>query len=362
MDNGPEICLGSVRPSIEPTINLYIPLVVFPTRLKTGIIIGSKCPRVRAHNGSSHGVFMKGNLPNHLNRIVFTLTLCIILSPIQAPGGQLYRWVDAEGTIHLTEDPSSIPHQFQDQVQKRNLESPGAFPSKMETQIMNADKREGGSRIGLKRFEIPYQGFEGTARRIIIPVTLNDSVTANLLIDTGAPYLVISPKLAKRLGLVGDKESGLQITAGGIGGTVPAMLAMVDSVKVGDAEAAFLPATITEIPSEEFEGLVGMDFMANYRISIDSSKSVITFDEQPAQQDRPGGHDEIWWRSNFRNITRLKSEWNSYLRALDSANLSWSETETRKKLGKSQFDEAEKLYRKLERFASDNAVPVNWRR
>ncbi|HTY64312.1 MAG TPA: retropepsin-like aspartic protease [Acidobacteriota bacterium] len=242
------------------------------------------------------------------------------------------------------------------------LETPVEPEGRPEIQRPTASESTRGTSSNLKRIEVPFRAFEGSARRIIIPVTFNDSVTANLLLDTGAPGLTISPKLADRLGLINEQDGNLRIMTGGIGGTVPAMLAVVDAVSVGEAHAEFLPAVITEIPSEEFEGLVGMDFMANYRISIDNEKNVLAFDELPPQIERPGGHDEIWWRSNFREFSRLKDEWKEYQKEIATANLASSEADRIVKIVKTQSSEADRIYRKLESYAREKAVPVTWRR
>jgi predicted aspartyl protease len=295
------------------------------------------------------------------HRAFLITTLVSLLHASLSFGMQLYRWTDEEGTVHMTEDPSTIPPQFRNQTQKKHLtpatESDPAMPAQPYSAAINTAKPSD----GLKRFDIPFQGFEGTARRIIIPVTFNESITANLLVDTGAPGLMISPQLAEKLGLADEKETNLKITAGGIGGSVPALLAVVDSVRIGEATSEFLPATITPIPSEAFEGLVGMDFLANYRISIDNVRNVLTFEEMTTRQDRPGGHDEHWWRSNFRIIEHQKAELRRYLTSLQNTNTPSNETETMKQLAKSQYDAAEKLQSRLERYASDNAVPSDWR-
>jgi hypothetical protein len=212
-----------------------------------------------------------------------------------------------------------------------------------------------------KHFVVPYQAFEGTSRRIIIPVTFNESVTERMLLDTGSPGLMITPKLAGRLGLIDEDSGGLMVMAAGIGGSVPAMLAVVDSIVVGEARAEFLPVTITKVPSNDFEGLVGMDFLANYKIGIDSDNSVLVFDELPPQREKPGGHDEAWWRSNYLNISRLRSEWSNYLASLEQRNVASSDTERIKKIATSQYEEANKLYQRLEQYARENAVPTNWR-
>jgi predicted aspartyl protease len=307
------------------------------------------------------GELMQHTVFQTITRVCFIWILCFLLLPIFSFSGQIYRWVDEEGTVHMTEDLATIPPQFRDKTKKKTLEStiesgPGIMPRPYPGTI-NTNR----SLDGLKQFEISYQGFEGSSRRIIVPVTFNDSVTAHLLVDTGAPSLMISPQLAEKLGILEEQDNALKITAGGIGGSVPAMLAVVDSVRIGEATAEFLPATIAPIPSDAFEGLVGMDFLSNYRISIDSTRSVIAFDELPARQERPGGHDEAWWRTNFRIIERSKSEWRQYLASLENINTPSNETESIKKLAEIQYAAAERFRIRLEKFASDNAVPNNWR-
>jgi hypothetical protein len=268
----------------------------------------------------------------------------------------LFKWVDEEGTVHMTDTLSQVPPQYRNQVDKKNLElAPSAFS---DPKLHPPES----SRNALRHVEVRFQGFEGRSRRIIIPVTFNDSVEARLLLDTGSPGLMISPALAKRLGLLDERETMLRVMTGGIGGAMPAVLAVVDTVRVGEARAEFLPATITQIPSSEFEGLVGMDFMSNYRISLDVKNGLLAFDELPPQSDRPGGHDESWWRSNFHNFEKLRDQWGDYLQKLDGESLTTSEKERRAKIVKDQYDAADNLWRRLDRFARDNAVPVEWRR
>jgi len=293
---------------------------------------------------------------------IFALVFLSILCPVCSLGGEFYKWVDAEGTVHVTDNIASIPPQYRDQVQKRVSQAAPEPEAKPEPQKSSTGNTHAPPEAGLKRFEVPYRPFEGMARRIIIPVTLNNSVPARLLLDTGSPGLVITPDLADRLGLFDKQDGNLLTTAGGIGGRVPAILSIVDSIKVGDAQADFLPATITPLGSDDYEGLVGMDFVANYRIAIDTTNNVLVFFELPPRSDKPGGHDEAWWRQHFDRFSRAKTEWSNYLEEVGKANLSTSETQKFSTFAKSQCDEADKLLRKLEIYARDNAVPITWRR
>jgi hypothetical protein len=287
----------------------------------------------------------------------FVLFLFLVFQPVFSSAGDLYKWADDEGVVHMTDTLSQVPPQYRDQVDRKTLQITTQPDTKAESQRSSGD-----AGANLKHFEVPYQAFEGTSRRIIIPVTFNESVSARLLLDTGSPGLMISPELADRLGLLDEQGGNLYVLTGGIGGSVPAILAVVDSVRVGDARAEFLPATITQMPSGEFEGLVGMDFMANYKIGIDTANSILVFYELPPQVDRPGGHDEAWWRHNFQTFDGLKAKWGNYLQNLEKKDMTSSEKERQLKIARNQYDQADQLCRKLERYARDNAVPVQWRR
>ncbi len=272
-----------------------------------------------------------------------------------------FKWVDEEGVVHMTDALSQVPPQYRSQVEKKNY---SANPQTVEgSEIPSAtasDKSEKGM-TNLKHFEVRYIPFEGSARRIIIPVTLNESVTADLLLDTGSPGLMISQELANRLGIPNEKDEGLKILTGGIGGTTPATLAVIDTIRVGDATAEFFPVAITQIPSNAFEGLIGMDFLANYKVSIDINRSIVIFNELPSQSDKPGGHEEAWWRSNFQKISRLRDEWSNFLDKMKTDDTLSYEKERRIKIARKQYEEADSLYHRLERYARENVVPTDWR-
>jgi predicted aspartyl protease len=111
-----------------------------------------------------------------------------------------------------------------------------------------------------------------SGRAIIVPVTFNGSVTANLLLDTGASMTMISRRLANNLALPAI-ASGL---FSGIGGTVNAQIARVDSIKVGDAEVGAMPVSVHDSARfPRFEGLLGMDFLGHFHLSVDSAKRLL---------------------------------------------------------------------------------------
>ncbi len=209
-----------------------------------------------------------------------------------------------------------------------------------------------------KRYVIPYQG---TARRIIIPVTFNRSITVPMLLDTGAPGMFISTELAEKLGLLDNDEGNLETIAGGIGGTIPAIFTIIDSIQVGEAEDKFIPTTISELKIPGFEGLVGMDFMGKYSMQLDTRKREVILEELPESPSRPAGHDELWWRATFQRFKATRDGWRNYREAYRQVSANTSSMKKVKSMIGKQHDRADYLYNRLKVYASEHSVPLEWR-
>ncbi|HEX9758397.1 MAG TPA: retropepsin-like aspartic protease [Nitrospiria bacterium] len=281
-----------------------------------------------------------------------------------------YKWIDENGIIHFSDSSAGIPPQFRENTLKESFEEQEKEKKKQrkeekkteELLLLEALQKEDKPQT----FEIPYDPYEGMARRIIIPVTFNESVTAPMVLDTGAPGLIISPELAEELGLMDEDATKLIVNAGGIGGSVPAIRTIIDTVEVGGAKDHFIPTTVVSSISDSFEGLVGMDFMSNYSIRIDPRKHVMVFEEVPQDPNSPGGHDEVWWRTNFTTFGAFRDAWKEYKEKIDrDVGNSIAVSNMTKKLrgfAGDQFKAAEQLYDKLNRYAIQHAVPLSWRK
>ncbi len=282
--------------------------------------------------------------------LAISLSLSLAFAPLLAY--DIYRWTDDEGNIHVATSLDDVPEKYRDQIKTITTETTTATPGGEEVPVVKAEVtlEEPGS------FEVPYEN-EGSTRRVIIPVKFNDRVTAPMALDTGAPGMVISVELAAKLGIF-SKDSGVLLsTAGGIGGSQAAIVSILDSISVEDARDEFVPVTITRSISDKFEGLVGMNLLANYRVSIDSARKVVVFEELPPRAGLRGGHDEEWWRNTFNRFKSSADFWKSLLesqqgRAFETRNLSILEFQAR---------ESDRLLRRLELYAASNAVPRHWR-
>jgi clan AA aspartic protease (TIGR02281 family) len=117
---------------------------------------------------------------------------------------------------------------------------------------------------------IPVQ-MNGAA--VIVPVTLNRRLKASLVLDTGATTTMISHRLAASLGL---RTDGPRIVAATANGNVAVPLARLGSIKVGEAEVVNLTVTVHDLsPAARADGLLGLDFLRRFHVSIDSKNQVL---------------------------------------------------------------------------------------
>ena len=295
-----------------------------------------------------------------MRRFLSTSILLIAISWCSIPtrAEEMYKWTDENGNLHLVTSMADVPEKYRTAVltmeptltQASKLPAPSKLTEHPEPSPPATDDSV------LRRFEIPYEN-EGSAKRVIIPVQFNGSVTASMAFDTGAPGMVISADLATRVGVFSGDHGTLITTAAGIGGETPAILTIIDSVSVEGARDEFVPTTVVAEISETFDGLIGMDFLANYTISIDSRKQVVVFQEVHPNPESRGGHDESWWRDTFEEFRSVHDSWRDH--AKEVRRNDWG-ARPRSFLDH-QVREAEKLLQRLEMYASHNAVPRHWR-
>ncbi len=272
-------------------------------------------------------------------------------------------WTDSEGVVHLSDEAPP------DQPRARRLVEQPLAPRAPAAAAQAARVPPAGAATLLKRFELPYLGREGGARRVIVQVRVNERLTVPMALDTGAPGMMLSIEAAEKVGAMSGDQGRLLVSAGGIGGEVPAVRTILDSVSIGGAVERFVPVTITASISDAFVGLIGMDFMSQYALTIDASRSVVVLQEQPALAHSPGGRAESWWRDTFTEFRTLREAWRRYRDRVDqqirdsqvSAGASLDALVARRTLAEAQCQEADKLFSRLDRYASSQSVPRHWR-
>jgi predicted aspartyl protease len=120
---------------------------------------------------------------------------------------------------------------------------------------------------------------------IVVPVVLNGFLETSVLVDTGAGITVLSKELAQKLQLEGQPDHSIRLKTMAM--DIHAQLARLDSIQVGDLIQNNFPVAVTELPVGEkrkFDGILGMDFMNNYKIHIDNENKRILL--SPAKKSR----------------------------------------------------------------------------
>ena len=114
---------------------------------------------------------------------------------------------------------------------------------------------------------------------IIVEALLNDLVKANLILDTGASLVVISPEIMDKLGL--DIKKGVPIlTTLADGRKVKAKLVILESIKVKGVEVKNVQAAVLENQETTTEdGLLGMSFLENFMLKIDAKDNKLILEE-----------------------------------------------------------------------------------
>ena len=246
------------------------------------------------------------NLPHWIKKRPFITAATfpiIILYYIGTPSsvqGDVYKWQDDTGTIHFTDNPSSIPKSSWEEVKKLKSAHPKSTPAP-EINLQSIQK----SPKSNYEFIIPM---ETKGNQFFIDAKLNGQTEAKLLLDTGATTIVLSEKLAKKLGFALNNTMP-QVQAGTAGGEIWAPLLSLREVRVGNAVADEVEAIIS-LDLKKVDGLMGMSFLSQFRMNLDYSASVLIlkpFMEPPLYD----GKTKQWWKEKlnyYRSKIRLFKE------------------------------------------------------
>lgn len=178
--------------------------------------------------------------------------LLVALGAGQAAWGELFQYTDKDGTLVVVDDESKIPARYRKKAQT---------------------SRTGGS--SAER----YTGVTVRGNKVLVPVTFsyrNATIQARMLLDTGASVTVISPALAERLGIRPEHtERGVGRVADG--SYIESRHLRIDYIQVGPKiKQQPEVVVINQVgPSMGFDGLLGMNFLGDFRYHINMGNSTI---------------------------------------------------------------------------------------
>ena len=187
------------------------------------------------------------------------ILLLVLISRSHA--ADFFRWIDQNGVVHFTDNIHNSPDARRSPAVRIKGQEPArpAAPSKV-------------SPATAAKASIP---FEKRGQVVVVEVMLNNTVPVRLVVDTGATYTMISTATAKELSIDPQRAQRTMPfqTANGV---IQAPLANLESVIVGGMEMKNLTAAIHDaVPSAQVAGLLGLNFLSNFRLDIDTEKGML---------------------------------------------------------------------------------------
>ena len=199
-------------------------------------------------------------MPRRVAILCFVAVLLLLTAGARAV--EFYRWVDQNGVIHFTDNLHNVPTTQRDgagriqAVERYRYQPPPAV---------------------LTKATVP---FEKQGQVVVVEATLNNKTSAKFIVDTGASYTMISSATAKELAIDNDANPRT-VPFQTANGLIQAPLISLDSIMVAGMEIKNLTAAVHDvIPDGKIAGLLGLNFLSNFRLDIDTQKSVLHLEKK----------------------------------------------------------------------------------
>ncbi|HXX49275.1 MAG TPA: aspartyl protease family protein [Myxococcota bacterium] len=296
----------------------------------------------------------------------FAAALCVAIcaSALQARA-DLYRWVDADGQVHVSDDQSDVPPGATVTVQptRRPASSAPASPDPSASGKAPAPPRAvlsvapaPGKSPELARVHVLR--FQQAGQDISLNVLLGERATCDFKVDTGASVNTVPRRVVKELGIEIKRDTP-RISLVGISGK-PALVPVVviPSVRVGTVYVENVEMAVLDTMSS---GLLGLPFFNRFKVQIDSAHGELRLTEVDLEKVDGiyGGMGEAAWRQRFQQLqARLVA-----IRKARESVPEESETIAQNFLDKLDREEARAQAEldELEDRAQEAGVPANWR-
>ncbi len=239
-------------------------------------------------------------------RAALVVAVSLAVGPSLPAAAELYRWVDADGRLHVTTELHEVPEHARGSARQaaaeerktggtlapRGADAPAA--------IGDAAPKAATRRPSFSPARVYSVKVERAGTGMLVMVQLNDRVSAPFLIDTGASDVLVPQSVADDLGLrIGPETRRARYhTANGV---VEHPVILLDSVELGGARVESVPASVS--PNLGV-GLLGLSFFNHFRYEIDAAEGVVRMRPNGLVEQGliRGGRSEAQWRAEFGSL------------------------------------------------------------
>ncbi len=193
---------------------------------------------------------------------IAVLLLSVWASPAHPQTVEMYRWIDGQGIVHFTNAMDEIPEPFRSRA----------------TLIRRAERRP------VPVAPLPPDNasiqFQRRGDLMVVKGVLNGNLAVNFVVDTGASYTTISRATAAALKIeLGGTPTMLSFnTANGV---IQAPLATLRSMDIGGLELKDVTVAVHDVfPDTAVAGLLGLNFLSNFRLDIDSQSGLLNLQKK----------------------------------------------------------------------------------
>jgi clan AA aspartic protease (TIGR02281 family) len=178
-----------------------------------------------------------------------------------AIAGEMYRWVDEQGRVHLTDTPPKSKGAVQEfkvyqPSDRDHAPEPKGPPMSKPGTVKMTPTKPGGA--------------------VVVEVVLNRRLTVPMLLDTGADFTVLTKQMARDLRFSSLEHLPiLEFTTAG--GAVRFPVATLQSLRVGTAEAHDISVAI-DVDGRMPVGLLGMTFLRHFKVTVDQQQGQVRFE------------------------------------------------------------------------------------
>jgi predicted aspartyl protease len=127
---------------------------------------------------------------------------------------------------------------------------------------------------------VPFRLAHPNKPLIILETTVEAQGPFRFVLDTGASLTIISPELAETLDITLEQpQAGL-----GAGGGVEVRIGTVRSVSIGETRQENVRVGVMDLKGiaaavgSEIDGIIGYNFLSNYRVTIDYPRLEVSFE------------------------------------------------------------------------------------